>query len=888
MRRIIAVTLTVLFTLVLAIQAQEHFALEDLHLLSWENVPDAGPNHLAPLSAAILMAWTAEHGYPELLPDLNGDGLLDEADTALLARAFGEPMRAHEPLGVADPWLVEVLAQYIAERYPDAFRMLIYDDSFPEEVLEHLGHLFDPNSIPGIELAVYDDPTHEVYTLHVEEGRPGVVGFGFEPERNRFSVSRSFGFEEAPEGWPVDLVNTDLGAFGPEPVWNTFLRWEPDRWGFLTPEWIPFEILIVLVPLHEQSHIPGTPDQPGEPGDHPGDTPGDTPGTPGKPGDDPGDPFDPGATPGGDPGDVPGGSSSGTPGDYPGGEPGDPFDPETGWPCCLPDGSCRNLSVEECQRLDGISNLSGAPCERLECSRSSYDPTCGAIEGRITDICYTYERGILKVTASYEITNTSPVAAEDVTVYALVGLGDGVQGLGGGPECQDWQYGVDIPGNGTYTFTREFSKSVPTLDLDNLSYLYGSLWLQMEAPWDCWPIVEQAFVRTWDPAPLCQPLQGEDDGTPPGGSDIGEPGDSTGRTPDLDGTGACCLPDGSCDQLDESECVRRDGLFYGPGVDCSEIRCFPASDDPCPIIYSEVTEMCQTYRGPNEPMIVKATFVLRNPGSEDAVSVKVRLMAGGPLEPNLVLPYKDEYILTIPVIPAGGSQTLTQTFTISPAPPQEPATTAALVFAVPITPLCKPKIQSAVQLFNLEVLQRGERPCPSTDGGGDEDGACCLPDGSCESLDSVACTRRDGTFQGAGTSCARITCDPNEPEPEPNPVARPNLWVTDMTGCWTWSNDGQEHVIATVTGVVHNGGQATASNVRAKVTAGGKSTTVTVGTLEPGSVKTVSATIDVGAYDLVSWPVPTSITADPFDSIDEADETNNTTNSSFPQSSDCN
>ena len=628
MRRIIAGALAVLLSLSLATGAQEHFALEGLHLVSSEDVPEAGPNHLAPVSAAILMAWTAEQGYRKLLPDLNGDGRIDETDTALLARDLGQAMRTHVPAGVADPWLVEALAHYVAERYPDTFRMLIYDDSYREEVREHLGPPFDPNGIPGIELAIYEDPTHEIYVRHLEEHRPGIVGFGFEPGRNRFSVSRSFGHHEEPAGWPVDLVNTDRGTFGPEPIWETFLRWEPERWGILTPEWVPFEILIVLVPLHA----------PGQPGSEPGDGPGDTPGTPGQPGDDPGDPFDPGTDPGGEPG--------GSPGDYPGGEPGHPFDPETLWPCCLPDGSCRSLPVEECQRMDGTANLSGAPCERLDCARSTVDPTCAAVEGEITSICYTYERGTLKVVASYEVFNKSPVPAKDITIYALVGLNDGVNGLGGGPECQDWQYGVDIPGNSTYAFSREFSSYAPTLDLANLTYLYGSLWLQVEAPWDCWPITEQAFVQTWDPAPLCHPTGEGEPGTPPSGNDGGEP--------------------------------------------------------------------------------------------------------------------------------------------------------------------------------------------------------------------------------------------------EPLPTAKPNLWVTNMTGCWSWSNDGQEHVIATVTGVVHNGGQATASNVRARITAGGKSTTVTVGTLAAGAQKTVSATIDIGDYDLVSWPVSTSITADPSDSISEADETNNTTHSSFPQSSDCN
>ena len=94
-------------------------------------------------------------------------------------------------------------------------------------------------------------------------------------------------------------------------------------------------------------------------------------------------------------------------------------------------------------------------------------------------------------------------------------------------------------------------------------------------------------------------------------------------------------------------------------------------------------------------------------------------------------------------------------------------------------------------------------------------------------------------------------------------------------------------MIATVTGVVHNGGQASASGVVASITAGNVSTMITVGSIPAGGQRTVSATIDVGSYDTTNWPVPTSITADPYDQITEADETNNTTDSAFPQSSEC-
>ena len=130
--------------------------------------------------------------------------------------------------------------------------------------------------------------------------------------------------------------------------------------------------------------------------------------------------------------------------------------------------------------------------------------------------------------------------------------------------------------------------------------------------------------------------------------------------------------------------------------------------------------------------------------------------------------------------------------------------------------------------------------------------------------------------------------DPFDPgDPDPDPALLPNLWVTNMTGCWSWSNDSREHVVATVTGVVHNGGQASASGVQARITAGGRSTTVPVGTIAAGGQKIVTATIDVGSIDVVGWPVSTSITADPSNAIAEADESNNTTDSAFPQSSDC-
>ncbi|MCK5247596.1 hypothetical protein KAR02_11880, partial [Candidatus Bipolaricaulota bacterium] len=503
------------------------------------------------------------------------------------------------------------------------------------------------------------------------------------------------------------------------------------------------------------------------------------------------------------------------------------------------------------------------------------------------------------------------------------------------------------------------------------------------------------------------------------------------------------------------------GLFYGPGTECGEIRCFPAEEPPCAIIQSRVTSACHLYQGPDQPMIVKADFNLQNPGDKDALSVVVKLVAGVPLLSNLQTTYNNTYIFTIPIIPAGGSHQFSHTFSIDPAPPQQPTgDTVVMVFAASMSPLCKLKINSLMDLFHLLYFGPTENLCPSDGGtppggsddggpgtpptGGDDeepDGACCLPSGQCIETGITNCDSQGGEFRGEGSACEGSDCPsgssdgscpyisarvdevcydypgPNEsllvratftidnfgtavaqtpwfeaeatyeitegettitykdtytgyapdipaggstsvthefnlglvpqeptdgvlvyvlsrinspcidytettgtnfstlrcpseddgtgepgepgepdpepepqpdPEPDPEPTLLPNLWVTGMTGCWTWSSGGDEHVMATVTGIVHNGGQADAANVRATITAGGKSTTVSAGTISAGGQTTVSATIDVGAYDSVSWPIPTSIEADPYHAITEADESNNTTNSSFPESSECN
>jgi hypothetical protein len=52
-------------------------------------------------------------------------------------------------------------------------------------------------------------------------------------------------------------------------------------------------------------------------------------------------------------------------------------------------------------------------------------------------------------------------------------------------------------------------------------------------------------------------------------------------------------------------------------------------------------------------------------------------------------------------------------------------------------------------------------------------GACCLPDGSCQELTKAECEAKGGKYQGDGTTCATVNCNPTsggDPDPDPDPT----------------------------------------------------------------------------------------------------------------------
>ena len=93
---------------------------------------------------------------------------------------------------------------------------------------------------------------------------------------------------------------------------------------------------------------------------------------------------------------------------------------------------------------------------------------------------------------------------------------------------------------------------------------------------------------------------------------------------------------------------------------------------------------------------------------------------------------------------------------------------AAGAVGLSMTALMAPRAHvGQVALAQGAIPAAQQRRVPEARGGGVANaaaGACCLPDGTCVDVQNAnACNSLGGTFQGGGTSCAKVDC----PQPQP-------------------------------------------------------------------------------------------------------------------------
>ena len=236
------------------------YVVSDLQLISHESLDHWSPRWTGPIQAATILAWFAEHGYPAFMRDFNGDGVIDEFDTIELADKFGlGAMRTESARGTTDVRLVIGMAEYIAENYPNEFVLKIYDDGFPGELAAEGEGPFDPDMIPGIELALMGEPTIPAYEFELESGEGVIVGLEEDQGRNTYLSGRSFLYETAGDGLtPLDFALSDEDRWEPGPqgqVLNTVGRMDERFLVEFRANWVPVEFMLALSPVIEHHGV---------------------------------------------------------------------------------------------------------------------------------------------------------------------------------------------------------------------------------------------------------------------------------------------------------------------------------------------------------------------------------------------------------------------------------------------------------------------------------------------------------------------------------------------------------------------------------------------------------------------------------------------------------
>ena len=232
------------------------FVVGDLQLISWDSKPDWGPSWTGPIEAATILAWFHDHGFPRLMLDFNGDGVVDELDTIELANEFGyAPMGTEQRGFTTDARLVFALGNYVAQRYPGDFVMKLYDAGFEAEYARDIGAPFAPDAIPGLEMILEPEPNYASYRYELETAEGVILGLAQSMEINEFFAGRSFlltSIGEQTYGIDLAWAKEDVWEMGTQgQVLATEARQTDAFYVLVEGQWRLVEFMLALSPVFE-------------------------------------------------------------------------------------------------------------------------------------------------------------------------------------------------------------------------------------------------------------------------------------------------------------------------------------------------------------------------------------------------------------------------------------------------------------------------------------------------------------------------------------------------------------------------------------------------------------------------------------------------------------
>ena len=271
-RRSLVLVMLLLGMLALAVPCSaDYFVHGDLQLLTWESLALGSHLWTAPIETATILAWFSQHGYPALLPDLNGDGWVNEIDSLQLADTLGDGLMETSRLpGTTDAALVWGLASYLAEIQPDTFEIHIYDQGFKAEWQVDSPGWLALGQIPGVQFLLQPEPTFNDYQREMLDGAMIILGLeGIDEGLNTYLAGRSFDDSQAQEGvYGIDMAwaedNPDLSGLQGQ-VLDTISQHDDGWWVLYGDVWVRIEFMLALIPVKDVSSgppsIPRIPDQ---------------------------------------------------------------------------------------------------------------------------------------------------------------------------------------------------------------------------------------------------------------------------------------------------------------------------------------------------------------------------------------------------------------------------------------------------------------------------------------------------------------------------------------------------------------------------------------------------------------------------------------------------
>lgn len=194
------------------------FVKKGLQLLNQHNSKSWGTSWCAPTGAGISLGYFAENGYPELVPDNNNNGKVDEEEKYEIIDELGKLMGTDKNKGTTSKGIIDGIEKFLKGK----------------------------NAGSKFKVTRFDNPTYQQYRDELEKGEDVLVGV-YTRNGGHILVGRSVSRVKNPDGtYNVDFVDPGTGK-----VYWTKMDPKTNK-IFYNGEWADFPLMVAVSPVKQR------------------------------------------------------------------------------------------------------------------------------------------------------------------------------------------------------------------------------------------------------------------------------------------------------------------------------------------------------------------------------------------------------------------------------------------------------------------------------------------------------------------------------------------------------------------------------------------------------------------------------------------------------------